>query len=341
MNWHGHPGKPFAQAYGPRRSAFRAACLAMHRPKPQNIWFVLKETFANWAKHEATTHSAALAYVSLFALAPVLVLVISVAGWAFGAEAAQGQVQRELGRFIGPESAKVVEEIVAASAKPRTGRIAAVIGTAMLLITATGALIQLQDTLNTVWEVTPKPGFFLKRLMLKRLLCFGLILGVGVLILASIAASAGLAALQKLLESRLEIGLSTALGWTDVVLSWLLMTALIALIYRFLPDVEIGWRDVAWGSGVTAILFLAGKYAIGFYLKQTGITSTYGAAGSLVLILLWIYYSSLIFLLGAEFTRVHSRRYRDGRAPATPGAVRTTTVKVPLEAPHSPDPDHA
>jgi len=199
-----------------------------------------------------------------------------------------------------------------------------------LLVTATGALMQLQDTLNTVWEVTPKPGFFLKRLLLKRLLCFGLILGVGLLVLASLAASAGLTALQKVLESRLEVGLSKVVGWGDVTLSWLLMTALIAVIFRVLPDVELSWRDVAWGSAFTSVLFLAGRYAIGFYLGRAGVTSTYGAAGSLVLVILWIYYSSLIFLLGAEFTRVHSRRYREGLAKASPGAERTATVKVPL-----------
>lgn len=304
----------------------------MHRPNPQNLWKVLKEAFANWNKHEAPTRAAALAYFALFSLAPVLVLVITIAGWVYGAEAAQGQVQRELTRFIGPESAAAVQEIVVAASKPRTGRIAAIIGTVTLLITATGVLIQLQETLNTVWEVIPKPGFFLKRLLLKRLLCFGLILGVGVLLLGSIAASAGLTALQKVLEARLEIGTSTALGWADVILSWLLMTIIITLIYRVLPDVEIGWRDVAWGAAITSILFLVGKYAIGFYLQRMGIASTFGTAGSLVLILVWIYYSSLIFLLGAEFTRVHSRKYREGRAPATPGAVRAKTITVPLEA---------
>ena len=304
----------------------------MHRPKPQNLWRVLQETFANWSKHSATTHSAALAYLSLFSLAPILILVVALSGWAFGAEAAQGQVQRELGRFIGADAATAVQGIVAASARPRTGRIAAVIGLVTILASATGVLMQLQDTLNTVWEVTPKPGFFLKRLLKKRLLCFVLILAAGATVLLSLAASAGLAALQRLLESRFEIGLSKLLGGTDVVLSWLLMAVLLALVYRLLPDVEISWREVAWGSAVTAILFTAGKYAIGFYLQRTGVTSTYGAAGSLVLVLVWVYYSSLIFLLGAEFTRVHSRRYREGRAPASPGAVRVATVQVPLDS---------
>src|SRR4051794_15550462 len=289
----------------------------MHRPKPQDLWHVARDTVANWSQHNATTHSAAIAYLSLFSLAPLLILVVAVSGWAFGAEAARGEVQRELGRFIGADAAVAVQGIVAASAHPRTGRIAAILGTATLLLSATGALMQLQDTLNTVWEVTPKPGFFLKRLLLKRLLCFGLILGVGLLVLASLAASAGLTALQKVLESRLEVGLSKVVGWGDVTLSWLLMTALIAVIFRVLPDVELSWRDVAWGSAFTSILFLAGRYAIGFYLGRAGVTSTYGAAGSLVLVILWIYYSSLIFLLGAEFTRVHSRRYREGLAKAS------------------------
>jgi membrane protein len=304
----------------------------MHRPKPQNIWYVTRETIANWSKHAATTHSAAIAYLSLFSLAPLLILVVALSGWAFGAEAAQGEIQRVLGRFIGSDAAAAVQALVAAaSARPRTGRIAAALGVVTLLVSATGVLIQLQDTLNTVWEVTPKPGFFLKTLLKKRLFCFLLILGAGALLLFSLAVSAGLAALQHLLEARLEIGLSTLLGGVDVVLSWLVMALLLAMVYRLLPDVEIGWRDVAWGSAMTAVLFTLGKYAIGFYLQRTGVTTAYGAAGSLVLVLVWIYLSSMIFLLGAEFTRVHSRRYREGKAPATPGAVRVETIQIPVE----------
>lgn len=304
----------------------------MRRPKPQKIWHVLQETFANWSQHAATTHSAAIAYLSLFSLAPILILVVAISGWAYGAEAAQGQVQRELGRFIGSDAAAAVQTVVAASAKPRTSRVAAVIGSVTLLVSATGVLMQLQDSLNTVWEVTPKPGFFLKRLLMKRLFCFLLILIAGALVLLSLAASAGLAALQRVLEARFEIGLSKLLGGADVALSWLLMALLLAMVYRLLPDVEVSWREVAWGSAVTSVLFTLGKYAIGFYLQRTGVTSTYGAAGSLVLVLVWVYYSSLIFLFGAEFTRVHSRRYRQGMAPASPGAVRVATVQVPLES---------
>jgi membrane protein len=304
----------------------------MHRPKPQNLWNVVKETFANWSKHEATTHSAAIAYLSLFSMAPLLILVIAVSGWAFGADAARGEIQRVLGQFIGTDSAAVIQQLVAASAKPRTGRIAALIGGATILVSASSVLMQLQDTLNTVWVVSPKPGFFLKTLLKKRLFCFLLILAAGALVLLSLAASAGITAVQKLLEARLEIGLSKLVGGADVVLSWLLMALLLGMVYWLLPDVEIGWRDVAWGAAITSMLFTIGKYAVGFYLQRTGINTTYGAAGSLVLLLLWIYFSSLIFLLGAEFTRVHSRRYRDGRAPASPGAERVEKVEVPLDS---------
>jgi membrane protein len=303
----------------------------MHRPKPQNLWNVLRETIANWSKHEATTHSAAIAYLSLFSMAPLLILVIALSGWAFGADAARGEVHRVLGQFIGSDSAAVVQQLVSASAKPRTGRIAALIGGVTILVSASSILIQLQDTLNTVWEVTPKPGFFLKTLLKKRLFCFLLIVIAGALVLFSLAASAGITAVQKLLEARLEIGLSKVVGGTDVVLSWLLMTVLLGMVYWLLPDVQIGWRDVAWGAAITSMLFTLGKYGVGFYLQQTGVNTTYGAAGSLVLLLLWIYFSSLIFLLGAEFTRVHSRRYRDGRAPASPGAERVEKIEVPLE----------
>ncbi|MFL6197361.1 MAG: YihY/virulence factor BrkB family protein [Thermoanaerobaculia bacterium] len=306
----------------------------MRRPKPKNIWHVVQETIANWNKHGATTHSAAIAYLSLFALAPVVILVVAVSGWAYGAEAARGQVQRELGRYIGGDAAKAVEGLVASvSARPRTGRLAAAASAVTLLVSATGVLMQLQDSLNTIWEVIPKPGFFLKRLFKKRLVCFALILGVGALLLLSLAASFGLAALQRVLEARLETGLSSLLGGIDILFSWLLMTLLFAMVYRVLPDVQLSWREVAWGSGVTAVMFLLGKYAIGFYLARTGVTTAFGTAGSLVLILVWIYYSSLVFLFGAELTRVHSRKYREGKAPPEPGAVRTKTITVPVKVP--------
>jgi membrane protein len=307
----------------------------MYRPKPQKIWHVLEDTFANWSKHSATTHSAALAYLSLFSLAPVLILAIAVSGWVFGEEAARGEVYRYLNQFIGPEGALAAQEIVTATSRPQVNQWTALIGIVTLVLSATAALAQLQDTLNTVWEVEPKPGFFLKAMLKKRLLCFALVLGVGFLVLLSLVASAVLTYLQGILESRLEVGLASLLGWSDVALSFLLMTLLFGMVYRVLPDVRIGWRDVIWGSALTAGLFLAGKYLIGFYLRTAGIGSAYGAAGSLVLVLVWVYYSSLIFLLGAEFTRIHSRRYREGKAQPEPGAVRTVTVTKQVEVPPS------
>ena len=305
----------------------------MLRRKPQHLWQVLQETISNWNRHGASTHSAALAYFSLFSLAPVLLLVVTVAGLVFGAEAAQGEIRQQLTGYIGPEGAALAEQVLAATSRPSVGRITGLVGLVTLVLGATAALMQLQDSLNTIWEVKPKPGFFLKRLLKKRLLCLLLIFGVGLLVLASLAASAMMAFLQRVLEARLEVGLATLVGWADVVLSWLLTTVLIAMVFRILPDVQIGWRDVAWGSALTAVLFSLGKYGIAFYLERVPIASSFGAAGSLVLILVWVYYSSLIFLLGVEFTRVHSRRYREGRAAPEPGAVRTATVEVPLEAP--------
>jgi membrane protein len=304
----------------------------MRLPDRQEIWAVIKEAGVNWDRHGAMTQSAALAFYFLTALAPILILVIALSGMFYGLEAAQGQVQRELARYVGAETAGVVQEIVKASSRPDAGWMTAVIGAVTLVVTSTGALAQLQDALNTIWEVVPKPRMWLRRLLKKRLLCLVLIVGVGGLVLLSLAASAGVAALQTALEARFESGLSTLLGWGDVLLSWLLMTVLLGLIYRILPDVKLSWLEVAWGSILTAALFLLGKYGIGLYLSKTGATSTYGAAGSLVAIVLWIYYSSLIFLFGAEVTRIQSRRYREGRAPAEPGAVRVRTVKVPLGA---------
>ena len=304
----------------------------MSLPSRKEIWSVLKEAGTNWEHHGATTQSAALAFYLLTALAPILILVIAFSGLFYGREAAEGQVQRELARYVGAETAGVVQEIVKASARPNAGWTTALIGLATLVATATGALTQLQDALNTVWEVAPKPKMWLRRLLRKRLLCLLLIVGAGGLVLFSLAASAAVAAIQSALEARFEVGLSTLLGWADVLLSWLLMTVLLAMIYRILPDVTLSWREVAWGSILTAGLFLLGKYGIGLYLSKTGATSTFGAAGSLVAILFWIYYSSLIFLFGAEVTRVQSRRYREGHAPAEPGAERVRKVHVPLEA---------
>ncbi len=303
----------------------------MSSQKRQEIWTVLKEAATNWTHHGATTHSAALAFYFVTALAPLLILVIAFSGLFYGREAAQGEVQRELARYVGAETAGVVQQIVKASAKPNAGWTTALIGMVTLVVSATGVLAQLQDALNTVWEVAPKPKLFIRRLLKKRLVCLVLIVGAGALVLVSLAASAGVAALQTVLEARLEIGTSTLLGWADVMSSWILMAGLLAMIYRILPDVELSWREVAWGSTLTAGLFLLGKYGIGFYLGKTGATSTYGASGSIVAILLWIYYSSLIFLFGAEITRVQSRRYREGHAPAEPGSVRVRKVDVPME----------
>ncbi len=279
----------------------------MRSLRRQKIWTLLKEAFANWERHGATTQSGALAFYFLTALAPILILVIAFSGLFFG-------------------------RIVKASARPDAGWITAVIGTVTLVVTATGALTQLQDALNTVWEVEPKPKMWIRRLLKKRLLCLLLIVGVGGLVLFSLAASAAITKVQTVLESRFEGGLSSLLGWGDVLLSWLLMTLLLAMIYRVLPDVDLTWREVVWGSTITAALFLLGKYGIGLYLQSTGATSTYGAAGSVVGVLLWIYYSSLIFLFGAEVTRIQSKLYRDGHPPAEPGAEHVRTVKIPEKA---------
>ena len=304
----------------------------LHRPKPQNLWQVIKDTFTNFSKHAASVHSAAIAFLSLSSMAPVLVLAVALSGMFYGAEAAQGEVVQELQRLIGREGAVLVQEVLARSSEPVTNRLAAAISFVTLLVGATAVFAQLQDSLNTIWEVCPKPGFFLRRLLKKRFLCFGLVIGIGLLVVTSLAASAALAAVQKILEARLEVGLATLVGWADVLMSWLLMTALFAMIYRILPDIELSWRDVAFGSGVTAVLFAVGKYLIGFYLARATVASTYGAAGSLVVILLWVYYSAMIFLWGAELTRVHSRRHREGRATPEPGAVRTVTITEPVEA---------
>ncbi|HXU30062.1 MAG TPA: YihY/virulence factor BrkB family protein, partial [Thermoanaerobaculia bacterium] len=238
----------------------------MRRPKRQEIWNLFKEAATNWEHHGAMTQSGALAFYFLTALAPLLILVIAFSGLFYGREAAQGKVQQELALYVGAETAGIVQEIVKASARPNAGWTTALIGAVTLIVTATGALSQLQEALNTVWEVVPKPKLWIRRLLKKRLLCLLLIVGAGGLVLFSLAASAGVSEIQTALEARFESGASTLLGWADVLLSWLLMTVLLAMIYRILPDVALSWREVAWGSTFTAGLFLLGKYGIGLYL---------------------------------------------------------------------------
>jgi len=295
---------------------------------------VAGETFSQWDAHNAWTHSAALAFYTLFSLAPVLIVVVSLSGAVFGQERVRSQVVREFQQLMGHDTGQAVQGILETAAKMVTGGLAGTVGLVTLLFGATAVFIELQTALNVVWEVAPKPGHLLRTLLFKRLLSFALVIAIGFLLLVSLILSAGLNALQEYMKTRM--GAPALLDVLNVLFTFAVFSLLFALIYRVLPDVEISWRDVWLGSFVTSALFSLGKWLIGLYLGHNQIVSAYGAAGSVVIILLWVYYTALIVLLGAEFTRVYSRHFFGSRREATPGAERVHTEEVP-----GPNPDPA
>lgn len=282
----------------------------------KSIWQFLKTTIDEWVEAEPFQLAAALSYYTLFSLAPLLLIAIGVAGFVFGREAAQNQIVETLQGMIGQESATTVQEMIQASnEKPKTGMISTIIGFVALLFGAGGVVGQLQTSLNKIWEVTPKPGQGIWGFIRQRFFSFAMVLSIGFLLLVSLVVTAVLSSFTGMLSSLLGDATFVAHA-IDIVVSFGFVTLLFALIYKYVPDVEIEWRDVWVGAALTAILFTVGKYLIGLYIGTSGVSSTFGAAGSLITILVWVYYSSLIFFLGAEFTRVYATQYGSGVAPA-------------------------
>jgi membrane protein len=282
----------------------------------KSLWQFLKTTINEWVEAEPFQLAAALSYYTLFSLAPLLLIAIGVAGFVFGREAAQNQIVETLQGMIGQDSATTVQEMIQASnEKPKTGMISTVIGFVALLFGAGGVVGQLQTSLNKIWEVTPKLGQGIWGFIRQRFFSFAMVLSIGFLLLVSLVVTAVLSSFTGMLSSLLGDATFVAHA-IDIVVSFGFVTLLFALIYKYVPDVEIEWRDVWVGAALTAILFTVGKYLIGLYIGTSGVSSTFGGAGSLITILVWVYYSSLIFFLGAEFTRVYATQYGSGVAPA-------------------------
>lgn len=301
------------------------------RRAAREISSFLGETLRRCALHSIDTQSAALAYYSLFALTPVLLVILSIARRFFAEGQARGELVRQLQGVMGPETGLALASLLEKTGAP--GAEAVPLGTAgvvLLVLGATAVFIQLQEALNRVWEVAPQPGSVFGALLKKRLVSFGLVLIVGFLLFVSLLLSAGLMALGSVISAKVPYRLAlVTLG--NEVLSFLVLALLLALVYRILPDARLEWRDVGVGAVVTAILFSAGKWLIGLYLGRTTTASQFGVAGSLVVVLLWVYYESVILLFGAELTAVYSSRYR--RRPVTPEPGATVAESSPLRAP--------
>ena len=284
--------------------------------KARSLWKFLKDSVVQWIEDDPFPLAAALSYYTLFSIAPLLIIVIAIAGFVFGQEAAENRIVQTLQGLIGQESALAIQAMIQnASNKPKTGMVSTLVGVIALLFGAGGVVGQLQSSLNRIWGVAPKPGQGIWGFIRQRFVSFALVLGIGFLLLVSLAVSALASGFTKVMGDVLgaTVFLTHAL---DLLISFLLITALFAMIYKYLPDVRIHWRDVWVGAGLTALLFTIGKILIGIYLGTSGVASTYGAAGSLITVLLWVYYSSLIFFLGAELTQVYARDYGSGVVPA-------------------------
>ena len=275
----------------------------------------------DWLEDKAPRLAAALSYYTAFSLPPLLVALIGIAGIAFGADEVSARIVDQMGGLVGTESAKLLGSAIAEARQTTGTGWAVALGVAILLIAASGVFAQLQDALNTIWDVQPKPGGGIWRLLQKRLLSLAAVLGAGFLLLVSLAVSAATAAMADL--ARNMESLAPFVTILDVVVSLLVITALFALIFKYLPDVRIKWRDVWIGAFITACLFIAGKYAIGFYLGTSDVGSAYGVAGSLIIIMVWIYYSSLIVFFGAELTQIWTKRKEVFVRPVSGAEVAT------------------
>ena len=273
---------------------------------------VLLRTFRGaaraWWDDDCTRLGASLAYYTLFAIAPILLMATAIAGMVFGPEAVRSEIVGQLDHLVGSEGAAAVEGLLEGASQRRAGGLATLVGGTAFLVASTGAFLELQVALNTIWRVKPRPGGHLYAFVIDRLRSFGLVVAIGFLLLVSLAVTTALAALNAWLFN-LSPANATMWNLVNTVVSVVVTTGLFALLFRFLPDVRLRWRDVATGAAVTAVLFTIGQQVIGLYLGQGTIASSYGAAGSMMILLLWVYYSCQILLFGAEFTRVWAARH--------------------------------
>jgi membrane protein len=278
------------------------------------ILAIFRTALSAWWNDDALRLGASLSYYTLFAIAPVLLVATAIAGTVFGADAARGEIVGQLDQLVGREGAQAVQSLLEGASQRRAGIVATAAGSLAFIVAATGAFLELQAALNTIWHVKPNPGIKLREFVIDRLRSFGLVVAIGFLLMVSLAVTAGLAALSESLAGPFS---NIPLVWSGmtVVVSLVVTAALFALLYRVLPDVHLSWRDVMTGACVTAVLFTIGQQVIGLYLGQSVVVASYGATGSLMILLLWVYYSCQILLFGAEVTRAYALHRGTQAAP--------------------------
>ena len=296
----------------------------------KGIWEILKASFTGFTDHKVTKLSGSLAYYTVFSMAPLLVVIISLCGIFLGQEAAQGQVYNQLAGFLGRETALSLQEMIQKAAIGDKGTIAFIIGAVTLLVGATTVFADIQDSINMIWGLKPKPKRGWLKLLQNRFLSFSVIISLGFLLLVSLAVTSVLDGFSSKLQARFS-DVSVVLFYIlNQIVTLAVISTIFGVIFKVLPDAIIKWRDVILGSMVTAVLFMLGKFGISFYIGSSDVGSTYGAAGSLIVVLLWTYYSSIILYFGAEFTKAYAVKYGSEIHPSH-YAVTTKEVEIETE----------
>ena len=319
---------------------------------PRHLLPLLKEAASDWIDDGAMRLSSSLAYYAIFSLAPLLVILISIAGLVFGEEAARGQLSQQIAVLAGRGAGDAIQAAVQSSASQKSGGVmATIVSTGLLLFGASTVFAELKDSLNIIWGVIVKPGRPFLTLMHDRFFSFSIVLAIGFLLLVSLVISVLLALLGKYMSVRFELPSAVWQAW-DFIISFIVVSSLFALIFKLLPNVRLRWRDVWLGAVATSLLFTIGKLIIGYYLATSSIASSFGAAGSVVIVLAWIYYSACILFFGAEITKIFVRKFGSGIVPNSRAVlvddllrarlgISTATIvaaSIPPTLPPSPEP---
>jgi membrane protein len=276
---------------------------------PKGIWNLLKQTFTGFSNDRIVKLSAALAYYTVFSIGPMIIVIIYIAGLVYGRDAIQGNVFHQLQSLVGADAAAQIQQMIKNAALNGSGPLAATIGVVTLVLGATSVFAEIQDSINFIWSLKPKPKKGWLKMIMNRLLSFSIIVSLGFILLVSLVLNGLIEALMNRLQARFPNVTVVVLYIVNLLLTFAVITTLFAVIFKVLPDALIKWKDVMIGSMVTAVLFMIGKFGITLYIGKSNVGSTYGAAGSLVVLLLWVYYSAIILYFGAEFTKAYATDY--------------------------------
>jgi membrane protein len=295
----------------------------------KELWRMIAATASEWSEDRVSRMAASLAFYTVFSIAPMLVIAIWIAGQAFGEQTAAKEVSEQLRLLMGASAAQAVETMLRAARQTTGGWVATILGILLLVYASTNVFAELQDSMNTIWEVKSRPGKLWWQILRDRMVSFVMVLGIAFLLMVSLVLSAGLSALSRYIAGGSEV-------WQMInfALALVIFTVLFGLIFKYLPDVKIRWRDVIIGAVFTSVLFNFGKFLIGRYLGRESISSVYGAAGSLAILLLWVYYSAQILYIGAEFTQVYARRHGERIEPERDAIPISEEERVQQGIPH-------